>query len=121
MQLALICTTQADAEDDWEIYWASVTSIKQLFSPDSQFRLEAHQIVNHFPNHYELTRKARRIAWHRGLCAGWVQGSPEALHSSACLTGWQWTDLAPICWRQEQLQQALLCASVEGHRGSHHL
>eukprot|EP00891_Asterochloris_glomerata_P009798 jgi/Astpho2/9798/fgenesh1_pm.00149_%23_31_t len=49
--------SQGDAEDDWEIYWASVTSIKQLFSPDSQFRLEAHQIVNHFPNHYELTRK----------------------------------------------------------------
>ena len=66
MQPALICTTQGDAEDDWEIYWASVTSIKQLFSPDSQFRLEAHQIVNHFPNHYELTRKARRIGWHRG-------------------------------------------------------
>lgn len=84
MQQALICTTQGDAEDDWEIYWASVTSIKQLFSPDSQFRLEAHQIVNHFPNHYELTRKARHIAWHRGLVQAECRGGPEALHSSAC-------------------------------------
>jgi hypothetical protein len=25
-------------------------------------RLEPHQIINHFPNHYELTRKVTHIA-----------------------------------------------------------
>ena len=47
---------QAD-EDGWDIYWASVVTIKQIFSPDNTVRLEAYQIINHFPNHYELTRK----------------------------------------------------------------
>lgn len=48
--------SQAD-EDGWDIYWASVITIKQIFSPENSVRLEPHQIVNHFPNHYELTRK----------------------------------------------------------------
>ena len=29
---------------------------KQIFNPDSGVRLNDYQIVNHFPNHYELTR-----------------------------------------------------------------
>lgn len=44
-------------DSDFNIYWASVQTVKQLFSPDSNVRLEANQLVNHFPNHYELTRK----------------------------------------------------------------
>ncbi|KAL0039776.1 hypothetical protein WJX77_007669 [Trebouxia sp. C0004] len=48
--------SQAD-EDGWDIYWASVITIKQIFSPENTVRLEPHQIINHFPNHYELTRK----------------------------------------------------------------
>lgn len=47
---------QAD-EDGWDIYWASVVTIKQIFSPDNTVRLEPFQVINHFPNHYELTRK----------------------------------------------------------------
>ena len=95
MQPTLIFTMQGDAEDDWEIYWASVTSIKQLFSPDSQFRLEAHQIVNHFPNHYELTRKARRIAWHRGLVQAECRAPKRSCTAQQALSGWQCTDLTP--------------------------
>mmetsp|Transcript_29534 Transcript_29534/g.95294 ORF Transcript_29534/g.95294 Transcript_29534/m.95294 type:complete len:442 (-) Transcript_29534:400-1725(-) len=41
----------------WNLYWASPYSIKQIFSPDNGVRLGDHQVVNHFPNHYELTRK----------------------------------------------------------------
>ncbi|KAL3133905.1 hypothetical protein ABBQ32_008360 [Trebouxia sp. C0010 RCD-2024] len=44
-------------DDDWDFYWASVTTIKRMFSPENTVRLEPHQIINHFPNHYELTRK----------------------------------------------------------------
>eukprot|EP00753_Platysulcus_tardus_P017989 PLAT6663.2.p2 GENE.PLAT6663.2~~PLAT6663.2.p2 ORF type:complete len:425 (+),score=201.89 PLAT6663.2:49-1275(+) len=43
--------------DEWNVFWASVGSTKALFSPDSGIRLSEFQLVNHFPNHYELTRK----------------------------------------------------------------
>jgi len=43
--------------DDWNIYWASKTTIKSMFNPETGVRLVDGQYVNHFPNHYELTRK----------------------------------------------------------------
>ncbi|KAK3261880.1 putative tubulin polyglutamylase ttll1, partial [Cymbomonas tetramitiformis] len=43
--------------EDWNVYWASVHTVKQIFNPESGIRLGDHQIINHFPNHYELTRK----------------------------------------------------------------
>lgn len=46
-----------EEDDEWDIYWASVHSIRQLFNPETGRRLAEHQLVNHFPNHYELTRK----------------------------------------------------------------
>jgi tubulin polyglutamylase TTLL1 len=47
-----------DADDsDWDINWASVTSIRQIFGNDQATRLLPGQLINHFPNHYELTRK----------------------------------------------------------------
>jgi len=55
-------------DEDWDIYWASVHSIRQLFNPENGRRLAEHQVVNHFPNHYELTRKdlmARNIKRYR--------------------------------------------------------
>lgn len=48
----------SEDEDDWDIYWASTSSIAQLFSQSSLFKLHPGQLVNHFPNHYELTHKA---------------------------------------------------------------
>lgn len=44
-------------EDDWNIYWASVSTVKYIFSSESNIRLNDMQIINHYPNHYELTRK----------------------------------------------------------------
>ncbi|KAK9814201.1 hypothetical protein WJX72_002184 [[Myrmecia] bisecta] len=46
-----------DCEEDWDIYWANITTVKQIFSPETAVRLEPYQIINHFPNHYEITRK----------------------------------------------------------------
>lgn len=43
--------------DDWNIYWASKTTIKNMFNPENGIHLVDRQYVNHFPNHYELTRK----------------------------------------------------------------
>lgn len=47
----------SEDDDDYNFCWASVHTIRQLFNPESGQRLSEHQIVNHFPNHYELTRK----------------------------------------------------------------
>lgn len=44
-------------EDDWNFYWANVQSIRNVFSIDSGYRLTDDQVINHFPNHVELTRK----------------------------------------------------------------
>ena len=44
-------------DDDWNLYWASPQGAKAVFSADYGVRLGDHQLVSHFPNHYELTRK----------------------------------------------------------------
>lgn len=49
--------TAAGSEDGWDIWWASVGSIEQLFGPNSLVKLRPGQLVNHFPNHFELTHK----------------------------------------------------------------
>lgn len=50
-----------NATYDWNIYWASVQTVKQIFGLDGgdnkAVRLNDQQILNHFPNHFELTRK----------------------------------------------------------------
>mmetsp|Transcript_23744 Transcript_23744/g.76297 ORF Transcript_23744/g.76297 Transcript_23744/m.76297 type:complete len:458 (+) Transcript_23744:204-1577(+) len=43
--------------EDWNLYWANVTTVKNIFHPDSGMRLSDNQLINHYPNHYELTRK----------------------------------------------------------------
>jgi len=48
---------QCNPEDYWNFYWASVTSTRQLFNIEAGYRLADDQIINHYPNHYELTRK----------------------------------------------------------------
>lgn len=50
--------TKADKEEeDWNIYWATVWNVRNMFNPKTGIRLHDGQIINHFPNHYELTRK----------------------------------------------------------------
>uniref|UniRef100_A0A3Q2SVL9 Tubulin tyrosine ligase-like family, member 1 n=1 Tax=Fundulus heteroclitus TaxID=8078 RepID=A0A3Q2SVL9_FUNHE len=43
--------------EDWNFYWMSIQTIRNVFSVDTGYRLSDEQLVNHFPNHYELTRK----------------------------------------------------------------
>ncbi|XP_056434527.1 probable tubulin polyglutamylase TTLL1 [Gadus chalcogrammus] len=43
--------------DDWNFYWMSIQTIRTVFSVETGYRLSDDQMVNHFPNHYELTRK----------------------------------------------------------------
>lgn len=44
-------------DDDWNILWANVNTVKQIFNPKFGIRLTDDQLINHFPNYYELTRK----------------------------------------------------------------
>ena len=44
-------------EDEWQFYWASTQTCRNLFSVDSGYRMNDFQLINHFSNHYELTRK----------------------------------------------------------------
>lgn len=48
---------RAAPDEEWNLYWANVQNIKALFNPENGYRLNDFQLVNHFPNHYELTRK----------------------------------------------------------------
>lgn len=45
------------ADDDWNFYWAGTQTCRNIFSVDSGYRMHDNQIINHFPNHYELSRK----------------------------------------------------------------
>lgn len=50
------CWTEvADEDDNWNFYWTCVNSIRGIFY--SSAKLTDCQLVNHFPNYYELTRK----------------------------------------------------------------
>eukprot|EP00968_Pinguiococcus_pyrenoidosus_P019719 scaffold2177_cov272-Pinguiococcus_pyrenoidosus.AAC.12 len=48
---------QPGTEDDWNFYWATVQNVKWIFNPENGVRLNDHQLICHYPNHYELTRK----------------------------------------------------------------
>jgi len=45
---------ETDAELDWDLFWCDKEWIHEVFD---HIHLQPHQRVNHFRNHYELTRK----------------------------------------------------------------
>jgi tubulin polyglutamylase TTLL1 len=46
-----------EADPDWNFFWANVGTVKMIFNPESGIRLNDMQLINHYPNHFELTRK----------------------------------------------------------------
>lgn len=63
---------EVETEAEADIYWASINSVKGLFAAESLAQLRPTQLVNHFPNHYELTRKdllAKNIKRYQRLTA----------------------------------------------------
>jgi tubulin polyglutamylase TTLL1 len=44
-------------KDDWNIYWSAVGNFRSIMAPENGYRLSDNQIINHFPNHLELTKK----------------------------------------------------------------
>ena len=45
---------ETDSETEWDFFWADVGWIREVLD---HMRLEEHQRINHYRNHYELTRK----------------------------------------------------------------
>ena len=45
---------ETDSDTDWDINWASVGWVREFFD---HVHMDDHQRINHFRNHYELTRK----------------------------------------------------------------
>ena len=45
---------ETESDTDWDVCWADTGWIREYFDT---MHLEAHQRINHFRNHYELTRK----------------------------------------------------------------
>jgi tubulin polyglutamylase TTLL1 len=52
---------QEDSDGSWNIFWANVGTVRQIFATDSLLQLRHDQLINHFPNHYELTRKVNKL------------------------------------------------------------
>ena len=63
------------SDTDWDINWADVGWIRDFYD---HIHLDDHQRLNHFRNHYELTRKGARLARGRApsRAAADVAGEP---------------------------------------------
>lgn len=48
---------QVMPDEDWHLYWANTVNCRSIFSLECGLRLGENQLINHFPNHYELVRK----------------------------------------------------------------
>lgn len=48
---------QVAPDEAWNIYWANTVNCRNIFNVDNGVRLSDHQLINHFPKHYELVRK----------------------------------------------------------------
>jgi len=44
-------------EDKWHFYWSNSHTSRCLFNTVFNYRLKDNQMLNHFPNSYELCRK----------------------------------------------------------------
>jgi tubulin polyglutamylase TTLL1 len=48
---------QVSPIENWNIYWANTVNCRNIFNLDIGYRLNDNQLINHFPNNYELVRK----------------------------------------------------------------
>lgn len=72
---------ETDADLDWDLFWCDKEWIHEVFD---HIHLQAHQRVNHFRNHYELTRKDLLV---KNLKRAQRQAQRDGLHEEArCFT-----------------------------------
>ncbi|KAI8616579.1 hypothetical protein BC830DRAFT_192520 [Chytriomyces sp. MP71] len=48
---------QQGSENDWNFYWAGIGNFRSITSLETGYRLADNQIINHYPNNLELTKK----------------------------------------------------------------
>ncbi|KAJ0177247.1 hypothetical protein K1T71_007256 [Dendrolimus kikuchii] len=96
---------QVTPEDDWNIYWANTLNCRTLFSIDSGCRLDDNQLVNHFPNHYELVRKdllVKNIKRYRKElekdCSPLAEKTDVNLPSGYIINRYLYLDLIPLTY-----------------------
>jgi tubulin polyglutamylase TTLL1 len=63
--------------DDWNIFWSTVGTVKALFNPETHFRLNDYQLICHYPNHYELTRKDLLVKNIKRYCKEYEKNYPN--------------------------------------------
>lgn len=94
---------QVGPDDEWNYYWASTQTCRNLFSVESGYRMNDNQMINHFPNHYELSRKdllVKNIKRYRKELER--EGSPLAekaeviLHGGQVVTRYVHLDFVPV-------------------------
>lgn len=68
---------ETDAELDWDLFWCDKEWIHEVFD---HIHLQPHQRVNHFRNHYELTRKDLLV---KNIKRAQRQAQREGLHEEA--------------------------------------
>jgi tubulin polyglutamylase TTLL1 len=52
---------QVSPDDEWNLYWASTKTCHSIFNTSNGFRMKDNQMINHFPNYYELSRKDKLV------------------------------------------------------------
>ncbi|XP_063240258.1 polyglutamylase complex subunit TTLL1-like isoform X1 [Bacillus rossius redtenbacheri] len=62
---------QVSPQEDWNIYWARTQGCRDVFRVDNRFRLRDDQMVNHFPNSGEISRKDRLVRNWNIYCRSW--------------------------------------------------
>lgn len=99
-----------DYDDGWDIYWASVGTVKNVFGADSGTRLQHGQLISHFPNHYELTRKVC-------LCVKHTDETPYinlqlCLHKYPHIT-WAWVEVHTCSFWILHVAQDLMVKNIK--------
>lgn len=94
--------TQVTPDEDWHIYWSNTVNCRSLFNVDNACRLSDNQLVNHFPNHYELVRKdllAKNIKRYRKELeregSGLAEKCEVILPGGQVVTRYAYLDLIP--------------------------
>jgi len=69
--------------DDWNVGWFNVATVRAMFLPETRFRFGDQQMVNHYPNHWELTRKDTMVKNIKRF----MRDAKEATEAEAAATG----------------------------------
>ncbi|CUG88411.1 tubulin tyrosine ligase, putative [Bodo saltans] len=103
-----------DDNSQWHFHWMTVGHVRNVFSPESSTRLNDLQIINHFPNHYELTRKDLMYKNIKRYFRDPANSNEKVLNSRGDLRLW---DCVPITYSVPS-DMSLFVEEFKRHPGS---